>query len=101
MLAASRCLLLTLAVGALAPAVSGCGSVYYAAQINAAQTRVEHARSVGAAQYAPYEYYFAEEHLKKAKTEAGEASYSDAATFAEVAEEYAQKAIDIAKAQKK
>ena len=95
----SRAALLAVSLAALA--LSGCGSVYYSAQINSAQTRVEHARAVGAERLAPYEYYFAEEHLKKAKMEAGEASYSDAANYAEIAEEYAQKAIDMSKALRK
>jgi hypothetical protein len=81
-------------------ALGGCGAVYYTAQIHSAESRVEQARAVGAEQFAPYEFYFAEEHLKKAKTEASEASYGEAATYAEVSEEYARKAIDLAKVQK-
>jgi len=80
---------------------SGCGSVYYAAQVNSAESRLEQARAAGAAESAPYEFYFAEEHLKKAKSEAAEASYGDAAQLAEIAEEYAKRAIDMAKAQKR
>jgi hypothetical protein len=65
--------------------------------VNAASNRVEHAREVGAEQYAPYEYYFAKEHLLQAQVEASEASYSDAAAYAETAEEYANKAIELAR----
>lgn len=91
----------TLAAIVLSSSVlGGCGAVYYTAQIHSAESRVEQARAVGAEQYAPYEFYFAEEHLKKAKTEASEASYGEAATYAEVSEEYARKAIDLAKVQK-
>ncbi len=78
----------------------GCGAVYYTAQIHSAESRVEQARAAGAEQYAPYEFYFAEEHLKKAKSEASEASYGDAADYAQVSEEFARKAIDMAKVQK-
>jgi hypothetical protein len=81
-------------------AVQGCGGVYYAATVNAASNRVEHAREIGAEQFAPYEYYFAKEHLRQAQVEASEASYSDAAAYAETAEEYANKAIELAQARR-
>lgn len=82
-------------------ALSGCGSVYYTVSVNAAQSRLEQARAAGAEQAAPYEYTFAREHLRKAQLEAAEASYSDAAAYADTAELYAQKAIDIVEASKK
>ena len=80
---------------------SGCGSVYYTVSVNAAQTRLEQARQLGAETQAPYEYYFAREHLRQAQVEASEASYSDAAGYAETAELYAQKAIDVVQTAKK
>lgn len=83
-----------LVVGVLGFAVSGCGSVYYAININAAEARLEQAREMGAEKQAPYEYYYACEHLREARVHAAEASYGDAASFAETAETYAQKAID-------
>ncbi len=83
------------------PALSGCGSVYYTVSVNAAQSRLEQARAAGAEKAAPYEYTFAREHLRKAQLEAAEASYSDAAAYADTAELYAQKAIDIVEASKK
>lgn len=82
-------------------AAQGCGGVYYAATVNAASSRLEHAKEVGAEQYAPYEYYFAKEHLRQAQVEASEASYSDAAAYAETAEEYADKAIELSQSQKR
>ncbi len=81
--------------------VLACGGVYYAATVNAASSRLEHAKAVGAEQYAPYEYYFAKEHLRQAQVEASEASYSDAAAYAETAEEYAAKAIELSQSQKR
>jgi hypothetical protein len=69
--------------------------VYYTVSVNAAQARLEQAREMGAEKQAPYEYYFAREHLRQAQVEAAEASYSDAAAYAETAETYAQKAIDL------
>lgn len=74
---------------------SGCGSVYYTVSVNAAESRLEQARQMGAETQAPYEYYFAREHLRQAQVEASEASYSDAAGYADTAELYAQKAIDV------
>jgi len=72
----------------------GCGSVYYAINVNAAEAKLEQAREMGAEKAAPYEYYYAKEHLHEARVHASEASYGDAANMAETAETYAQKAID-------
>jgi hypothetical protein len=80
----------------LASALFGCGGVHYAINISSASSRVEEAQAVGAEQLAPYEYYYAKEHLEQAQVEAAEASYSDAANLAEEAEEYAAKAIELA-----
>ena len=75
----------------------GCGGVYYAATVNAASARLEEERrEIGAEQLAPYEYYYAKAHLEQAQIEASEASYGDAANFAEAADEFAGKAIDLA-----
>jgi hypothetical protein len=78
----------------LVASTTACGGVYYTVSINAAQTRLEQARELGAETKAPFEYYYAREHLRQAQVEAAEASYSDAASMAETAETYAQKAID-------
>ncbi len=72
---------------------TGCGNTIYAIQANSAASKLEEAKALGAEQYAPYEYYYAQAHLQKAQTEAGEADYSDAVNLAETAEEYADKAI--------
>ena len=85
----------------LATFASGCGSVYYTVSANAASSKLEQARLMGAETQAPYEYYFAREHLRQAQAEAAEASYGDAASYAETAELYAQKAIDTTAAAKK
>jgi hypothetical protein len=85
-------------LAAVLTAASGCGGVYYAVAVTSASSRVEEARVVGAETLAPYEYYYAREHLEQAQFEAAEASYSDAAHFAETAEEYAAKAVEIAQA---
>ncbi len=75
---------------------SACGGLNYAIAVNAASSRMEEARAVGAEQLAPFEYYYAREHLEQAQIEASEASYSDAVNLADEAEEYANKAIDLA-----
>jgi hypothetical protein len=75
---------------------SGCGGIHYAVIVSAAASRVEEAKAVGAEQLAPYEYYFAREHLEQAQVEAAEASYSDAVHLAEEAEQHASAAIELA-----
>jgi hypothetical protein len=87
------------AVILLAAAVvpAGCGGALYAIQVNSAASRVAQAKELGAEQLAPYEYYYANEHLTKAMSEAAEGDYSDAKDFADIAEEYADKAIKLSK----
>jgi hypothetical protein len=76
---------------------SACGNTLYAIQANAASAKLEEARELQAEKFAPYEYYFAKEHLIKAQQEAADADYSDAADLAEVSETYAEKAIRLAR----
>jgi len=84
-------------VAVLACGAVGCGNTIYAIQANAASSKIEEARELQAEKYAPYEYYFAVEHMEKAQSEASEADYSDAINLAETAEEYADKAINLAR----
>lgn len=77
--------------------MTGCGHALYAIEVNSASSKLAEARELGAEQYAPYEYYMAKEHLDKARTEASEADYGDAAELSEAAEEYADKAIQLAR----
>jgi hypothetical protein len=88
--------LAALAAIAAVSMLPGCGGVYYAINVQSASSRVEQARAAGAEKHAPFEYYYAKAHLEQAQREASEASYSDAAAYAETAEQYAQKAIDMA-----
>jgi hypothetical protein len=76
---------------------AGCGNTLYAIKANSAASKVEEARELGAEKFAPYEYYYAKEHLQKAQTEAAEADYGDAADLAEVSEEFAEKAIRLSR----
>ena len=77
--------------------ISGCGATLYTVNVVPAARMVEQAREANADEHAPYEYYYAREHLSKARYEAAEASYQDAIRFAEVAEEYGLKARDLAR----
>jgi hypothetical protein len=81
-------------ISALSGAI-GCGGVQYSITASAASSRVAEAKALGAEQLAPYEYYFAKEHLEQAQLEASEASYSDATNLAEEAEEHASTAIEL------
>jgi hypothetical protein len=85
---------LVLASLALLP-LCACGGVQYAVVVNSAAARVAEAKALGADQLAPYEYYFAKEHLEQAQLEAAEASYSDASNLAEEAEDHANTAIQL------
>jgi hypothetical protein len=78
-------------------ATTGCGNVVYSVKARAAANKLEEAHELGAETLAPYEYYYAKEHLDKAEEEAAEASYGDAQTLAEESEESAGKAIIIAR----
>jgi hypothetical protein len=76
---------------------SGCGGTIYAVSANSASSKLETAEALGAEKYAPYEYYYAREHLWKAREEAAAADYGDAIHFADIAEEYADKAIKLSR----
>jgi len=77
--------------------LTGCGGTLYAVQASSANGKLEEAKEVGAEKYAPYEYYFAREHMTKAAEEAAHANYGDAIDLAESAEEAADKAIKLSK----
>jgi hypothetical protein len=85
---------LVIALFAALPAV-GCGGTMYAIQASSAAGKVEEAKHLGAEKLAPYEYTYAREHLQKAQSEASQGDYSDAIDFAEVAEQYADRAIKL------
>ncbi len=87
----------TVAVLSLA-GVTGCGNTIYAFKANSAANKVEEAHELGAEKLAPYEYFYAKQHLEKAQEEAAEADYSDAINLAESSEDYAEKAIRLTRA---
>lgn len=82
---------------AVAITSAGCGGAVYSVQVNGVAAKLAEAKELGAEKLAPYEYYFAVEHLQQAKSEASEGDYSDAIEFADVADEYANKAIQLSK----
>jgi hypothetical protein len=77
--------------------LSACGPALYVVNFIPATRAVEQARESGASDHAPYEYHYANEHLRKAREEAAEAAYEDAVRYADVAEEYGTKARDLAR----
>jgi hypothetical protein len=83
------------AVGAASIVSAGCGGIHYTIALSSASSRIEEARVLGAEQFAPYEYYFAKEHIEQARIEASEASYSDAVTLAQEAEAHASAAVEL------
>src|SRR5689334_10381193 len=76
---------------------TGCGGFFYAISASSASSKLEQAQALGAEKYAPYEYYYAYEHLWKAMEEASSADYGDAIDYADEAEKAADKAITLSK----
>jgi hypothetical protein len=77
--------------------LTGCGNMIYSYRANDATSRIEEARKAGAEKSALYEYTLAQEHLRKAQSEAAEADYGDAAELAALANDYAERALEKAK----
>lgn len=77
--------------------LGGCGPVEYTAVILDASQALAEARTADAHVNAPYEYYYAKEHIRKAREEAGYADYQAAIELGRTAEEYATKARDISR----
>ena len=75
---------------------TGCGMVY-AVKASGASSTLEEAKTLNAEELAEYEYYYASEMLKKASEEAAEANYGDAIDFADIADEYAEKAVELSR----
>jgi hypothetical protein len=82
----------------LASAASGCGPVWYEAEIISAGSIVAEAEHADATEHSPYEYWAAREYLDKAREEAGGGSYEDAIHYAQEAHRYAVDARDQSRA---
>lgn len=77
-------------------ALAGCGPSIYAVRMAQASDELARAEQLDAARKAPYEYHFALEHLRKARTEAAQSSFGDAVQLALEAREYASRAVQLA-----
>ena len=86
-----------LLLSALALSSSGCAGFIYALTSSSAASSLEEAKTLGAAELAEYEYFYAKENLLKAQEEAAAAEYGDALHLANIAEEYAEKAVELAR----
>jgi Domain of unknown function (DUF4398) len=78
------------------PVWAACGNISYALRVTRASDALARAEQLDAAARAPYEYHFALEHLKKARSEAASADFGDAERLASVALEYANRAVQLA-----
>ena len=76
--------------------LAGCGNAIYAVRITRASNELARAEQLGAARRAPYEYQFALEHFEKSRSEALEADYGDAISLADIAHDYARRAVQLA-----
>lgn len=74
--------------------LGGCGPVSYALDSRTAEAIVAQARAENADYYAPFELYFAEAQLAKAREEAAEGHYEDALQMVSVAEAYGRRALE-------
>ncbi len=75
----------------------GCGPIGYTVTVLDATEAVEEARTAGAPATAPYEYYYAQAFLDKAREEAGEAEYQNSMELSGTASTYGRRARDLAR----
>ena len=81
----------------LAWLTTGCVGVVYAVKANSAASNLEEAKTLGAEETAEYEYFYAKAYLEKAMELAAEAEYGDAIEFAGIADDSAEKAVELAR----
>jgi hypothetical protein len=84
----------TLLVGVLLCSCA-CGHPLYLARAAQTSAQLARAEQLDAAEKAPYEYYYALEHLRKARSEALAAEYWDAVALLQVAFDYASRAVKV------
>jgi len=75
---------------------TGCGGVSYSLRIVQASDALARAEQLGAAARAPYEYYYALEHLRKAREQASRSEYGSAERLADTSHTYANRAVQLA-----
>ena len=87
-------------MGCVATLLLGCGPVEYLSQVSSrAAAALAQAERAEAPRLAPYEYTQAREYLHKAREEAGQSSFENAAAYGRRAEEMAGKARALAREQ--
>ncbi|MGD8862002.1 MAG: DUF4398 domain-containing protein [Myxococcales bacterium] len=91
----ARVALSSILLSLLSLAATGCGPALYLQSIDDAEDRLQLARQENARWYAPYEFYFAQAHLDKAREEAAEGAYEDAIRYARTATDFSSRAIEI------
>ncbi len=73
-----------------------CGPVQYSHFILRASAAMAEAEEADAEDEAPYEYWYADAHMKQARREVGYSDFQEAVKCAKTAQEYATKASEIA-----
>lgn len=86
---------LALVFATLALLLVGCGPTVLTLHATPAARRLTQAEEAGAAEIAPYEYHYARENLREARASAAAARWQDAIKYAEFAEEYANRALEL------
>ena len=81
-------------LGLIALSLTGCGPISYAVDVRSAERIVSAARAENADYYSPYELYFAEAQLLKAREEAAEGHYEEALQMVSTAEAYGRRALE-------
>lgn len=81
-----------LVLGLCVCVMSACGPIKSTTQIGNAETSLEAAKLANAEKLAPYEYYMAQELLRKAREEWGYSDFEMSADYAEKALDFAEKA---------
>lgn len=72
----------------------GCGNSVYLLRVSQAEEAFEEAKSLGAEESAPYEYYSAKLRIEEAKRQAAQAEYGNAAHLSREARGYSVLAIE-------
>ena len=88
--------IVTILIVILTCAGLSCGPAMYSHHILRASGALAQAEEADAEELAPYEYHYADEHLKQARREVGHSDFSAAVKCAKIATEYGNKAIEIA-----
>lgn len=86
------------ALGLASALLPGCGGALCSTKVFQATRQLAEAEALGAEEFAPYQYTVAREHLLKAREEAAEADYGDAAHLADESRRASEEAIQLTRA---